>query len=71
MKKRGVLLNAVGSAESEADFQAGLRMFADRLERRGYRIERIATPESSDWKLFDGDQEITFEAMRPPKEPTS
>jgi hypothetical protein len=64
LKRRNTLLNAVGSAESEADFQAGLRMFADRLERRGYRIERVATAEDSRWRLFDTDgTEITFEML--------
>src|SRR5262249_46083461 len=71
LKKRNVLLNVFGQVETAQDFQAALRMGAERLERRGYRIDRVATPENNCWRLYDSDgTEITLESLKPARKST-
>jgi len=62
------LARLCGHATTEADFASQLRQFAHHLEAVGFKVDRVATPEDSRWRLFDTDgTEITLEMVAPPK----
>jgi hypothetical protein len=58
-RRMGALRRLIGPVESEADWQAQLRMVAGHLESMGFRMDRSGGHDA--WRLFIGEQEIVRE----------
>jgi len=58
-RRLGALRRLIGPVESEADWQAQLRMVAGHLEAIGFRVDRSGGHDA--WRLFIGEQDIVRE----------